>query len=134
MPDLKTVGTILVRDLEGQAEDLGRVSLEELKQAIGPALKAAPELEAAARKAYTSAARYHLQQLAGQNIPFDGFEQIDAQLANVKVSALIIANDAFRKAFWNVFASVLNALGNAAGGIVGAGIGAVKSVVDGLGK
>lgn len=134
MPDLKTIGTVLVRDLEGQAEDLGKVALEDLKQAIGPALKAAPELEAAARKAYTSAARYHLQALAGQAIPFDGFEQIDAQLANVKVSALIIANDAFKKAFWSVFKSVLNALGNAAGGVVGAGVNAVANIVNGLGK
>ncbi len=114
------IGKIIGGDAEQHAAEFRDQSMEILRTELGAAFKAAPHLEESARKATFAYARYKFLELQGKKIPEDAYDQVTAQLANVKVDGMVIAADAFKRTVMSVIAAGFGAIGGFFGNAMGA--------------
>lgn len=130
MSDLKDIGSALVRDIDSQADELVAKGVALGKEALGELWDREPEL----RKRYTDAtrmgARGSLRALAGETLPFDYWDNVDAQFANVNFKGTLIALRAARKAAFAFIGAILDMFTGLGGPAVKAAGDIVKNIVS----
>jgi hypothetical protein len=133
MSDLKDIGSALVRDIDSQADELVQKGVAIGKEALGDLWEAEPEL----RKRYTAAtrmgARGSLRALAGETLPFDYWDNVDAQFANINFKGSVIALRAARKAAFAFLGAILDMFTGLGGPAVKAAGEVVKNLASKIG-
>lgn len=130
---IKDIGKVFVRDLDSQTEELAAKGVAIGKAALGELWEAEPALRAAYTKAVKMGARGQLRLLAGETLPSDFWDNVDAQFANIQFKGAVIADRVARKAAFAFFGAVLDMLSGLGGPAVKAAGDAVKAIIGKIG-